>query len=80
MKKFIEEWALTFWILMGAVAMAWIAFHPYPPIYAAPSAKQQEAGCTSVGKVGNWTAYHCFDGYGHEFIANDAGFVATIQN
>lgn len=43
-------------------------------------AKSQEPGCEVVGKVGNWTVSHCFDGYGHEFIANDAGFIAPLPD
>jgi hypothetical protein len=64
--------------LMGAGIYAQIAS---PQVaYAASVSKQQQPGCEVVGKVGNWNVSHCFDGYGHEFIANDAGFIAPLPN
>lgn len=80
MKKFIDEWSLTILLVTSMIGIGWIALSPYRPVIAAPAIKQQEAGCEVVGKVGNWTVSHCFDGYGHEFIANDAGFIAPLPN
>lgn len=49
-------------------------------VWAAPLAKQQEAGCTQFAKVGMWEVYHCVDQNGHEFEANSAGMMIAVGN
>lgn len=80
MKRFIEEWGLTIWLVFCLVCIGWIAFHPYPPVIAAPAIKQQEAGCTQFAKVGMWDVYHCVDENGNEFEANSAGMMIPAGN
>lgn len=53
---------------------------PVSSSYAAPPAKQQEAGCTQFAKVGMWDIYECVDSQGHAFEANSAGMLISVGN
>lgn len=45
------------------------------PVHAAPSAKMQPAGCTTMGTVGVITISRCVDEQGDVLFANSAGYM-----
>lgn len=76
-KRFVEEWAFAIWFTLAAIGLGWIAFHPYPPIYAVPLAKQQEAGCKPFATTGNIVISRCVTEQGEVLFVNNIGFMAV---